>query len=52
MADSKRGALPEFDTVQYLNASVRPVLVDALLEIGRARTPEPAKAFAEALGNA
>ena len=27
-------------------------LVDALLEIGRARTSEPAKAFAEALGNA
>ena len=41
--------LPPFDTVQYLNSSIRPMLVDALVQVGRQRSKEPSKAFATAV---
>jgi hypothetical protein len=43
------GGLPSFDTVQYLNAHVRPMLVDALVKVGRERPKQPSKAFATAV---
>lgn len=44
--------LPSFDTVQYLNANLRPMLVDALVKVGRDRPKQPSKAFASAVATA
>ena len=44
--------LPPFDTVQYLNAQVRPMLVDALVKVGRDRPKQPSKTFAAAVATA
>eukprot|EP01043_Picozoa_sp_COSAG02_P004002 COSAG02_NODE_101_length_36804_cov_125.342951_15_plen_75_part_00 len=41
--------LPSFDTVQFINAQIRPMLIDALVKVGRDRPKEPSKALAAAV---
>lgn len=41
--------LPSFDTVQYLNSQVRPMLIDALVKVGRDRPKQPSRALAAAV---